>query len=69
MYSKVEHPFRLVKVQCGFFKNSRLPRYHEKSKPIEYTVAIVNLWMCLRAGRSLKPIMCLNKIIRILRII
>jgi len=50
--SKVEHPFRFVKVQCGFQKTvyrgiaKNLNRLH-------LLFASSNLWMCARAGRTL----------------
>lgn len=50
--SKVEHPFRFVKVQCGFRKTP----YHGLDKPtsrLHMLFASNNLWMCARAGRKL----------------
>ena len=50
--SKVEHPFRFIKVQCGFQKTvyrgiaKNLNRLH-------LLFASSNLWMCARAGQTL----------------
>lgn len=52
---KVEHPFRFVKVQCGFAKTvyrgiaKNLNRLH-------VLFASSNLYMCARAGRTLTPL-------------
>ncbi len=54
--SKVEFPFRFVKVQCGFRKTAyrgiakNLNRLH-------MLFASANLYACARAGRSLQPLM------------
>lgn len=54
--SKVEFPFRFVKVQCGFRKTAyrgiakNLNRLH-------VLFASANLYACARAGRSLQPLM------------
>lgn len=52
--SKVEHPFRFIKVQCGFRKtvyrgiSKNLNRLH-------VLFASANLYACVRAGRNLQP--------------
>jgi len=51
---KVEHPFRFVKIQCGFQKTV----YRGISKNLSrlyILFASANLWMCALAGRTLKP--------------
>jgi len=51
---KVEHPFRFVKVQCGFKKTV----YRGVSKNLNrlyMLFASANLWMCALAGRTLNP--------------
>jgi IS5 family transposase len=53
--SKVEHPFRFVKVQCGFRKTV----YRGISKNLNrlYILFVsTNLWMCATAGRTLMPV-------------
>ena len=50
--SKVEHPFRFVKIQCGFQKTV----YRGLAKNLnrlQVLFASSNLWMCARAGRTL----------------
>jgi IS5 family transposase len=54
--SKVEHPFRFVKVQCGFQKTV----YRGIAKNINrlhLLFASSNLWMCAKAERTLPCIM------------
>lgn len=49
---KVEHPFRFIKVQCGFQKIV----YRGLAKNLnrlQVLFASSNLWMCARAGRTL----------------
>ena len=49
---KVEHPFRFLKVQCGFRKVA----YRGVAKNLNrlhVLFASCNIWMCARAGRSL----------------
>ena len=53
--SKVEHPFRFVKIQCGFTKTA----YRGIAKNLNrlyMLLASANLWMCAKAGRTLTPI-------------
>ena len=50
--SKVEHPFRFIKVQCGFRKTV----YRGIAKNLNRLFVLFasnNLWMCARAGRRL----------------
>ena len=50
--SKVEHPFRFVKVQCGFRKTV----YRGITKNLNRLFVLFasnNIWMCARAGRRL----------------
>jgi IS5 family transposase len=52
--SKVEHPFRFVKVQCGFRKTV----YRGIAKNLNRLYVLLgsaNLWMCAKAGRTLVP--------------
>ena len=52
---KVEHPFRFIKIQCGFRKTV----YRGISKNLSrlyMLFASANLWMCALAGRTLEPI-------------
>jgi len=52
--SKVEHPFRFVKVQCGFRKT--IYRGIQKNlNRLHILFASSNLYACVRAGRSLRP--------------
>jgi IS5 family transposase len=53
---KVEHPFRFIKIQCGFKKT--IYRGISKNLSRLYMLfASANLWMCVLAGRTLKPVM------------
>ncbi len=49
---KVEHPFRFVKVQCGFQKTMYRGLAKNLSR-LQVLFASSNLWMCARAGRTL----------------
>lgn len=52
--SKVEHPFRFVKVQCGFRKT--VYRGIQKNlNRLQVLFASANLYVCARAGRTLAP--------------
>jgi len=52
--SKVEHPFRFVKVQCGFRKT--IYRGIQKNlNRLHILFASSNLYACARAGRTLRP--------------
>ena len=52
--SKVEHPFRFVKVQCGFRKT--VYRGIQKNlNRLHVLFACANLYACVRAGRKLRP--------------
>jgi IS5 family transposase len=50
--SKVEHPFRFVKVQCGFRKTAYRGLAINLNR-LQVLFASSNLWMCARAGRTL----------------
>ncbi len=50
--SKVEHPFRFIKVQCGFRK-SAYPSIAKNLNRLFMLFTSKNLWMCAHAGRKL----------------
>ena len=52
--SKVEHPFRFIKRQCGFMQTVYRGIAKNMNR-LHILFASANLWMCATAGRTLMP--------------
>lgn len=53
--SKVEHPYRFVKVQCGY-KKTVYRGIKKNLNRLHVLFACANLYMCICAGRQLQPL-------------
>lgn len=53
--SKVEHPYRFVKVQCGY-KKTVYRGIKKNLNRLHVLFACANLYMCICAGRQLRPL-------------